>query len=152
MKYHAKNLTNAPTVYHTQRGLFLHSRSSFYFRHKLYTSTISRIPTFRPSCSCFSFFRSPPGFLTLYALFSPIIIRAAPAAVRPDHGRKSSFCRYNHQLVSAHIQFLPPPALSPSAPRSLHKKQDVSDHMLPGGSHASEDFPQRKSPALCVHW
>ena len=41
MKYHAKNLTNAPTVYHTQRGLFLHSRSSFYFRHKLYTSTIS---------------------------------------------------------------------------------------------------------------
>ena len=32
-----------------KRGLFLNSRSSFYFRHKLYTSIISRIPTFRPS-------------------------------------------------------------------------------------------------------
>ena len=105
MKYHAKNLTNAPTVYHTQRGLFLHSRSSFYFRHKLYTSTISRIPTFRPSCFGFSFFRPPPDFLTLYVLFSPIIIRAAPAAIRPGHGRKSSSFRYNHPLESVHIQF-----------------------------------------------
>ena len=32
-----------------KRGLFLNSRSSLYFRHKLYTSIISRIPTFRPS-------------------------------------------------------------------------------------------------------
>lgn len=32
-----------------KRGLFLNSRSSLYFRHKLYTSIMSRIPTFRPS-------------------------------------------------------------------------------------------------------
>ena len=32
-----------------QARAFLNSRSSFYFRYKLYTSIISRIPTFRPS-------------------------------------------------------------------------------------------------------
>jgi len=46
--------------------------------------------------SGFNLFRPPPGFLALYALFSPIIIRAVPAAVRPGHGRKSSSCRYSH--------------------------------------------------------
>lgn len=35
-------------VSHTARA-FLNSSSSFYFRHKLYTSIMSRIPTFRPS-------------------------------------------------------------------------------------------------------
>ena len=42
-------LTSAPTVYHSQRGFFLNSRSLSYFHYKLYTSIISRIPTFRPS-------------------------------------------------------------------------------------------------------
>ena len=32
-----------------KRGLFLNSRSSLYFHHKLYASIMSRIPTFRPS-------------------------------------------------------------------------------------------------------
>ena len=52
--------------------------------------------------SGFSFFRPPPGFLALYALFSPIIIRAAPAAVHPGHGRMSSSCRCNHPHGLAH--------------------------------------------------
>ena len=61
--------------------------------------------------SGFSFFRPPPGFRNLYALFSPIIIRAAPAAVHPGHGRKSSSCRCNHPHGLAHIQCQLPPVL-----------------------------------------
>ena len=92
-----------------------------------------------------------PGFRDLYALFSPIIIRAAPAADHPGHGRKSSSFRYNRQHESAHIQCLPPPVHSLSAPRSQRRTQGDAAHRPPGGSHASEDFPQRKSPAPCVH-
>ena len=85
----------------------------------------------------------------LYGLFSPIIIHATPAAVHPGHGRKSSSCQCNHPHGLAHIQSRPLPAHSLSAPHSLHRKQDDADRRPPGGSHASEDFPQRKSPALC---
>lgn len=46
----------------------------------------------------------------------------------------------------AHIQFLLLSALSPSAQRYQRRKQDDANHMPPGDLHASEDFPQRKSP------
>ena len=88
-------------------------------------------------------------FIGVYGLFSPMIIHATPAAVHPGHGRKSSSCQCNHPHGLAHIQSRPLPAHSLSAPHSLHRKQDDADRRLPGGSHASEDFPQRKSPALC---
>lgn len=47
--------------------------------------------------------RKAMGFRGLYALISPMIIHAAPAADRPGRGRKSSFCRYNYPHESAHI-------------------------------------------------
>ena len=96
-----------------------------------------------------NFFRPPPG-LCAY-LFSPMIIHAVPVAVRPGRGRTSSSCRCKHPHGLAHIQSLPPPTPSPSAPHSPHKKQDDVAHRLPGGSHASAGFPQRKSPAQCIH-
>ena len=40
-----------------------------------------------------------------------IVLHAAPAAVHPDHGRKSSSFRYNRQPELAHIQCQPPPVL-----------------------------------------
>ena len=41
--------------------------------------------------------------------------------------------------------------LSPSAPHCLRRMQGDAAHRPPGGSHASAGFPQRKSPALCIH-
>ena len=38
-----------------------------------------------------------------------------------------------------------------SVEQTLHRKQGDAAHMLPGGSHASAVFPQRKSPVLCAH-
>lgn len=105
---------------------------------------------FQRNIACFSFFQ-PPGFRDLYALFSPIIIRAVPAAVRPGHERKSSSCRYNHPHESAHIQFRPLPVLLLSVPRYQRRTQDDADHRLPGGLYASAGFPQQKSPVPCVH-
>ena len=72
-------------------------------------------------------------------------------AVHPDHGRKSSSFRYNRQPESVHIQCLPLPVHSLSVPRYQRRTQGDADHKPPGGSHASVDFPQRKSPAPCVH-
>ena len=66
--------------------------------------------------------------------------RAAPTAVRPGHGRKSSSCRCNHLHELAHIQFLPLSTHSLSAPRSPHKMQGDAAHRPPGGSHASAGF------------
>ena len=80
-----------------------------------------------------------------------MIIRAVPAAVHPGRGRKSSSCRCNHPCGLVHIQSLPPPAHSPSAPRSPHKMQGDAAHRPPGGSHASAGFLLQKSPALCAH-
>ena len=37
--------------------------------------------------------------------YSPIIIRAVPAAVHPGRGKKSSSSQYNRQLESAHSQY-----------------------------------------------
>mgnify|MGYP007069121476 CR=1 FL=1 len=82
--------------------------------------------------------------------FYPMITHEAPAAIHPDHGRMSSSFRYNRQPELAHIQFLPPPAHSLSVPRCLRRTQDDVAHRLPAGSHASEDFTQRKSPVLCT--
>ena len=105
---------------------------------------------FPASYSGFSFFRPPPGFRGLYALFSPIITHAVPAAVHPGHERKSSSCRYNHQLESAHILYLILPTPPLSAPRYPRRTQDDVAHRLPVGSHASEDFPQQKFTTQCV--
>src|SRR5699024_7207199 len=124
----------------------------FYQSHKVFYTTERKISGSEQSSDPDPLTRNnQPGFRDLYALFSPIIIRAAPAADHPGHGRKSSSFRYSHPHGLAHILYLISPALSPSAPRSLHKKQGDAAHMLPDGSHASEDFPQQKSPALCVH-
>ena len=84
-----------------------------------------------------------------HALFPPIIIRAAPAAGHPGHGRKSSSFQYNRQLESAHRRFRLPPVPSLSVPRYQRKTQGGAAHRPPGDSHASAGFPQRKSPALC---
>ena len=37
--------------------------------------------------------------------FAHLFTHATPAAIRPGHGRKSSSCRYNRQLESAHSQY-----------------------------------------------
>ena len=50
----------------------------------LYSSVFLGTPRKYPA-PYFSFFWPPPGFRDLYALFSPIIIRAVPAADRPGH-------------------------------------------------------------------
>ena len=47
-------------------------------------------------------------FRGLYALFSSIIIRAAPAAVHPGHGRKSSSCSHLELLHSDSGDYPPP--------------------------------------------
>ena len=50
-------------------------------------------------------------------------IRAVPTAIRPGHERKSSSYQYNRQPESAHIQFLPLPTHSLSAPRYQRRIQ-----------------------------
>ena len=37
--------------------------------------------------------------------FAHLFTHATPVAIRPGHGRKSSSCRYNRQLESAHSQY-----------------------------------------------
>ena len=78
------------------------------------------------------------------------LTHAVPVAVRLGHGRKSSSCRYNHQLELAHIRFLPLSALTPSAPRYQHKMQGDAAHRPLDSSHASVDSLLQRSPALCV--
>ena len=42
-------------------------------------------------------------------------------------------------------------SLAPEVKDLTRRTQDDAAHRLPVGSNASEDFPQRKSQALCVH-
>ena len=71
-----------------------------------------------------------------------MIIHATPAAGHPGRGRKSSFCRYNYPHGSAHIQSQLLLVLSPSAPHSLHRKQDAAAHII----HSSAYFTAFFSP------
>ena len=83
--------------------------------------------------------------------FAHLFTRAVPTAIHPGYERKSSSCRYNHPHESAHIQSRPLPVLSLSVPRYQRRTQGDANHRLPGGLHASADFPRQKSPTLFTH-